>query len=554
MRIAHRASPVVLGLSVVLVACQEPTGENRPAVVQEPSFELAGASCGSRVTITDAFTNHWPCDQGLRLVFDAGFPDSLEGTVSGAATTWDEELRSATLRLPRFTGFTAGKTPQTIQVLMGNTSGTCWWGEVPKTSPTYVRFHRGSSTTCGTSTLRNVAIQEFSHVLGFHDKWDGKGPDSTLGHCSGRSYAGQVYGNICQHEIETVYRAYSIRSSLRYDQHIMTGLQGLRSLTMEIGTSANLSVTHLLFDRANGTLCGKTSKEMCPPETARGVSSDVTLNWSASPAIVSITPTGAGASKTITADTTGTTTIKVTASSSVYQRGSQLGDPGTGTTAAVTVVASPPAAAPSNLAASNITATSARISWTNGDTSAGTTTFVRYRITGTTQWITANGGVGLAAGVSSYNLTGLHCATSYDVSVFHQKNGINSAAITLTLFTTAACQVSSTINPPSGFRQTGCTPSSSGGKSYATYHVAWTAGANPSTSIFHIVESFSNTPGSAIIRRGPITTTTANLGPYLVQSTSSPRYFWVRHANGAQASAWVALQGNPIAIRDGCLL
>jgi hypothetical protein len=137
------------------------------------------------------------------------------------------------------------------------------------------------------------------------------------------------------------------------------------------------------------------------------------------------------------------------------------------------------------------------------------------------------------------------------VNVFHRKNGVDSPWLTLTLFTTAGCTVSSTINPPTNFRETGCTPSSSGGKSFATYHVAWTAGANPSTSIFHIAESFSNSPGP-IVRRGPISTTVANLGPYLVTSTASSRYFWVRHANGAQASSWVALQLNPIEIRLGC--
>jgi hypothetical protein len=209
-------------------------------------------------------------------------------------------------------------------------------------------------------------------------------------------------------------------------------------------------------------------------------------------------------------------------------------------------------APPTNLAASNITATAATVSWTNGDASAGTTTFVQYRLTGTSPWITANGGVGLPAGTSSYRLTGLHCSTSYDVNVFHRKNGVDSPWLTLTLFTTAACTVSSTINPPTNFRETDCRPSSAGGKSYGTWITAWTAGANPASSIFHIVESFSNSPGFAIIRRGPITTTAANLGPYLVQSASSPRYFWVRHVNGAQASVWVALIGNPIRISSGC--
>jgi hypothetical protein len=224
----------------------------------------------------------------------------------------------------------------------------------------------------------------------------------------------------------------------------------------------------------------------------------------------------------------------------------------TRTTLFTTGACVPPAGPPTNLAASNITATSATISWTNGDASA--TTVVQYRLTGSTTWITANGGAALPAGQSSYALTGLHCATSYDVNVFHQKNGLNSSWLTLTLFTTAACQISTAINPPSSFRVTGCTPSTQAGKQYATYTVTWVAGANPSTSLYHIGEKTTNSPATAsVIRRGPIATVSANVGPYLVTSTASPRYFWVRHVNGESASGWVALLGNPIQVKGGCL-
>jgi Fibronectin type III domain len=223
---------------------------------------------------------------------------------------------------------------------------------------------------------------------------------------------------------------------------------------------------------------------------------------------------------------------------------------GTGSTATITVKATPPKAGPSGLRADNITATSARILWTNGDTTA--TTFVQYRITGQTQWITANGGAALPPKQSSYNLTGLHCATSYDVSVFHQKNGLNSPADVLTLFITTACQTSATVKPPTGFHRFDCTPGTTNGKPNATYHLRWTAGANPATSIFHVGESFSNNSASAVvIRRGPISTLRANVGPYTIAGASS-RYYWVRHVNGALASSWTALLDNPIVISQGC--
>jgi hypothetical protein len=86
-----------------------------------------------------------------------------------------------------------------------------------------------------------------------------------------------------------------------------------------------------------------------------------------------------------------------------------------------------------------------------------------------------------------------------------------------------------------------------------TYSVGWTAGVNPSSSLFHIVENSSNNPATgSLLRSGPITTTTAKLGTYLVTATASPRYFWIRHVNGSQSSAWVAVAGNPLPIAGGC--
>ena len=169
-------------------------------------------------------------------------------------------------------------------------------------------------------------------------------------------------------------------------------------------------------------------------------------------------------------------------------------------------------------------------------------------------WINAPGSPA-GAGVSSLTIGGLNCATSYDVNVYHVKSGISSAALTLTLFTTAACQVSGTVLPPSGFNETLCSASTSGGKNYATYTLSWTAGANPSSTIYQIGEALTNnSANAAVIRTGGITKTSDDVGPYLVTSTASPRYFWVRHVNGGQGSAWVALTGNPIQIKSGCLL
>jgi hypothetical protein len=343
---------------------------------------------------------------------------------------------------------------------------------------------------------------------------------------------------VCQHEVESLRRYYGSGPAalVSTSKHIMTGLGGKPfSLALKIGETRTVTVSSFLFNRAH-------------PSFGESAAPSGTMSWTEASAAFHLNGTGTF-SRTVVPDAVGTGVLRVRPTSTTYELAGTLNDE-----VSVTVnPGDPPAAGPSLTSATNITATAATVNWTNGDTSAGTTTYVQYRLTGTSPWTTANGGVGLAAGVSSYRLTGLHCATSYDVNIFHRKNGVDSPWSTLTLFTTAACTVSSTINPPSNFHEITCKPSTSGGKSYAAWTVGWTAGSNPSTSIFHVVESFSNSPGSAIIRRGPITTTATNVGPYLVQSTSSSRYFWVRHANGAQASSWVALLGNPIEISRGCI-
>jgi hypothetical protein len=396
-------------------------------------------------------------------------------------------------------------------------------------------------------------LHELSHAIGFQSNvWHKPSTTTFTGHCASALYtAGRpLNSDVCQHEIEAIRAAYGLRSTApNLSKHVMTGLQGLSNRTLDANSSTVLTVTKLAFRRANGSLCGQPDTTACEEGTV--APTNATFTWSSNSSIVTLS--GSGASRTVTSGTTaGQAIVSVNATASAYEKAASFGDPGTGTKSTVTVTVSGPAARPTNLAASNITATSARITWTNGDVSTGTTTVVQYRMAGQSAWITASSG--LAAGVSSFNLTGLVCSTTYDVNIFHRKNGIDSPWLTLQLFTTLACTTSTSINAPTGVRQTNCTQSTSGGKVTATYTLSWTAGANPGSSTYQIGSRTTNTPATAfIIETGRITQTSDQVGPYTVPATSSPQYFWVRHANGAQASSWTPLAGNPIDIADGCL-
>ena len=503
--------------------------------VEVPVSFAAVEPCNEASGVRPSFFNdYWNCGQVIWIDVSA-LPTSpnLRGEASSAVSAWNSAMGDEAVGVPYLT--TASETgARRVQVTLAS-QGSQYCGQVVIVSGLPARINMAAGA-CGT--FRNVFLHELSHVYGFQDAWEKTGTAGVSNHCARFLPSGKASNStVCQHEAESIRRNYGIgpAAQVSLSKHIMTGLGGVPfSIALKVGETRTVTVTNFLFNRAH-------------PSFGESAAPSGTMSWTETSAAFHLTGTGAF-SRTVIPDAVGSGVLGVRPTSTTYELAGTL-DPD------VTVNVSsgdPPAAGPSTLSASNITATAATVSWTNGDVSAGTTTFVQYRLTGTGPWSTANGGVGLPAGTSSYRLTGLHCATSYDVNVFHQKNGVNSAWLTLTLFTTAACQVSSTINPPSNFRVTDCRPSTSGGKSYGTWIVAWTAGANPSTSIFQIAESFSNSP-VYMARRGPITTTTANLGPYLIQEGSSNRYFWVRHANGAQASSWVPLAGNPIRLDMGCV-
>ncbi len=540
---------VCLGVLVVAACSPEPIGGPPADETLRPSFEITG-TCGTGATIS-GFNRNWQCGDKIRLN-PSGATSSELAELSAATGTWNGAVLGA-YNLPMFVSTGNNKT---IQVTFSG-SGDYYCGQASTTGLTLSIARFGTSSGCthpgrlSTGTLQDLFVHELAHSIGFQSNpWHKPSSTNVTGHCAVALYdAGRPLNPApCQHEIEVIHAVYGLRAAPNMSKHVTTGLSGLANVTIETNSSTVLTVSSLRFARANGSMCGQPNTTSC---TGSATPANATLTWSSNSSVITLS--GSGASRTATSgSTTGQATVTVGATTSLYEKAASFGNAGTGTKPVVTVYVEPPAGRPTLLSASNITSTSATVSWTNGDTSAGTTTIVQYRITGQSPWITAHSG--LAAGVSSYNLTGLRCATSYDVNVYHQKNGINSAWMTLTLFTTSACQPSPTLNPPTNVRVSGCTPSTSGGKPYATYTLSWTAAANPSSTIWQIGSKGTNSPSTAdIIRTGPITTTSGTAGPYLT-TNGTARYFWVRYVNGSQARAWMAALGRPVGTGDGCAL
>ena len=531
-----------------LLACAPDVTEQS----MEPVSQTAAVGSCTIGSGTQNVYQHYNCNTNVYLNVQS-LTSAAQGTITSAAQQWNAVLYNRFPQLPRLTTDPA-VTPKhyTITVSFSGASSSTWCGGVSpggSARPTsLVVGTTASGNQCGAPL--NVAVHELGHIIGFGGDWHTPGTE-ILKHCAIALKTG-VVNNVnthgpCPWEVETLLEVYGARQAPpNAAKHVITGLTGSSGPTsLVVPNNGTIGFGSYVLQGANGLLCGLTSRDACFAEDAWKTMTG-SLNWTSSDTDVA-TVTTPGAQTTVTAVGAGTTTITAKPRPiTTYE----IGTDAKATRGLTVTTPPPPAAPPSSLSVSNITGTSGLLSWTNGDNTASTS--VQYRMSGQTGWINATG-AGLPPGQSSYTLSGLHCATTYQVEVFHVKNGIGSS-VTPATFTTGACQVSASVNPPTAFIQFSCTPSTSGGKEYATYNLRWTAGSNPTGSLYQIGHAFSNSSGgAAVIRVGSIKTVSANVGPYLVNATSSPRYFWVRHANGSQASTWVALQGNPIEIEDGCL-
>ena len=345
--------------------------------------------------------------------------------------------------------------------------------------------------------------------------------------------------NVCEHERQIIYYQYALRNTNPLTDRVF--LYGIdpepTSLSLELNQLGTSTATLYLIDHNN------SGGVLIAPEPG-----DV-IQWglnNLSPAgSFSITGTTAASAtvRAVTVPCTGLLQADLISSASYnvvwpfnaleYKGQVVLSNPA-------------PAAPPTNLAAMNVTSSSAVLNWTNGDPLASTT--VQRRLTGSGSWTTV-GGVPLGGHVDT--LTGLAACTSYDANVFHVRNGYFSTANSLNGIRTPAA---SGACAPSNFAIASCFTTTSGGQTYRSYNSQWTRGEFAPFSTYQIGQASTNNPaGATIISSGKSDITTKTLGPYLASTGFYTLYFWVRHklANGA-TSAWVALLDNPVNPTEPC--
>ena len=193
-----------------------------------------------------------------------------------------------------------------------------------------------------------------------------------------------------------------------------------------------------------------------------------------------------------------------------------------------------PTGAPTIGVTTAIGTTDALAHWTAGDATAQT--YLEYRITAGTWTVLGP----IAAGLTSYHLTGLTAATGYQVRARHYKNGIYSAYSSTDSFSTTA----SAVGTPTAFTAAWQSQSHYGGKVYDTYRLSWTPGESAPDAHTELWSSTTATFASASrVYDLPVATVSQDD----TQLAATSLYWWVRHrlADGSVGTE-VALTGTPL--------
>lgn len=172
----------------------------------------------------------------------------------------------------------------------------------------------------------------------------------------------------------------------------------------------------------------------------------------------------------------------------------------------------PPAAPPVLAAATAISTTAFTINWANGDPMAST--LVKFRQHGAANY---GGEIEVAAGATSYTVSGLSLGTGYDVSIRHKRNGQFSTADEdtdpyATTLVTLNCQpptdvAFSSLGPPSGPDDYTGTVSWTIHEPGA-YHEVWLAGPSASAPAVGAYSFYAQrSPGYTSVNIGPVSTT-----------------------------------------------
>lgn len=191
-----------------------------------------------------------------------------------------------------------------------------------------------------------------------------------------------------------------------------------------------------------------------------------------------------------------------------------------------------PAGAPTTASTDTIGNSAATAHWINGESGPGTLSQLEYRIQGSTPWTVATSTI--AAGATSYQITGLLAGTAYEWRLKHVRNGQSSAYlgpvagsqfVTLVMGLLPPTNLTTSLTAPDfkGFRQ---------------IHIVWTNSGEGSSTEVHIKKGDPHVSGTLTL----IATIDPNLSDYYHGISAQTGTWWIeiRHvASGSDPSVYV---------------
>jgi hypothetical protein len=439
--------------------------------------------------------------------------------------------------------FVPSGTAQHVVTVSFSSQGTWFCGTTDPNGTTITIFRSSTQFNCNggftnvvqRSGLHRLIAHELSHAIGFKHISAAGFLRPAADHCvASLPQSGGLNGSLCQAEIEMLRYNYGLRDTdVDPSKHIATGLEVSGPTSLNPGQSGTFTVNAVFFARA--------APSFTPPSPSL-----LKFAWSVDNPAIATLGSSINATNTVQAVSAGTTKIHIRLTSSIYEKAEPFG----GGDITFTVVAPPtPPPPPTGLTASAVTFSSATIGWVNGATNTGTTTTLQYRQSGAATWTTASSTI--AAGVTTFGLSGLTSLKTYDVRAFHVRNGLSSTITTAAgLFSTPAVPP---LPPITNFHVTSCEQRVTT-KTHNYFALAWNSDLAPAGSSIQIgVNTTSSSAGAAVIVTYPLTARTGEVGGYLSSPLLASRWFWIRYIRSGLPGPWFSLVGNPLATNQCAL-
>lgn len=330
------------GLILALISCSEQPTQQSPAgsqprisAVTASSVPACSPSAFPPVGVDDGFNlyKRFNCGQiiGISAVnVPATQLAQVQAAITAAAANWNAALQEdPTLNLPKFAANQGGGILVDFHsggggaINCGNTPAPLQPGGVITINILYAC----NGNYVPWNHLSDLITHELGHALGFDSTPYHKLPVGVNDHCvmslPPTPNSGTINSLPCQFELEKFYQIYGVRPTVPDNfRHNITGLQFSQTPpTLITGQTSAVSVSALMADRANASICGGGGSASMPSEGRRLTiqcsgtlpAIDATYGWTSSnTTVASVAPAAPGsANATLTAGAAGSTVITV---------------------------------------------------------------------------------------------------------------------------------------------------------------------------------------------------------------------------------------------------